>query len=154
MIEDKNWPRIEEPIRETIFRAVRIAIVVGTVCVLVRHKAGLFSADSLDTWAMTALLGLWLAFAGHWIELFYLNWLRQRLPGSCSAHVVTRLGVWFLGGTILTGGMVLVRPVEATLGLPSVPWWAGGVLFIGIELLMHLVALQFRGRPSFYNGQG
>jgi hypothetical protein len=32
-------------------------------------------------------------------------------------------------------------------------WWFGGIAFIGIELLAHL-ALQLRGRPSFYNGRG
>jgi hypothetical protein len=32
-------------------------------------------------------------------------------------------------------------------------WWVGGVAFIGIELVVHL-ALQVRGRPSFYNGRG
>jgi hypothetical protein len=32
-------------------------------------------------------------------------------------------------------------------------WWLGGIAFIGIELVAHLV-LQLRGRPSFYNGLG
>ena len=31
-------------------------------------------------------------------------------------------------------------------------WWLGGLAFIGIELLAHLL-LQLRGRPSFYNGR-
>jgi len=33
------------------------------------------------------------------------------------------------------------------------PWWIGGLGFIGLELVVHLV-LQLRGRPSFYNGRG
>jgi hypothetical protein len=33
------------------------------------------------------------------------------------------------------------------------PWWLAGAAFIGIELVAQL-ALQARGRPSFYNGRG
>jgi hypothetical protein len=32
-------------------------------------------------------------------------------------------------------------------------WWLGGLVFIGIELVAHLV-LRLRGRPNFYNGRG
>jgi hypothetical protein len=32
-------------------------------------------------------------------------------------------------------------------------WWLGGLAFIGLELVVHLV-LQLRGQPSFYNGRG
>ncbi len=127
---------------------------MGTVCVIVRHKGGLFSVHSGETWAETALVGLWIAFAGHWIEIFYLNFLRRKLPRPHLLHLVARLAVWFIGGIVLSGGMILFRPVESTLGLPAAPWWTGGILFIGVELFMHLFALQLRNRPSFYNGRG
>jgi hypothetical protein len=32
-------------------------------------------------------------------------------------------------------------------------WWLGGLAFIGIEIVVHLM-LQLRGQPSFYNGRG
>jgi len=32
-------------------------------------------------------------------------------------------------------------------------WWIAGRAFMGIELVAQL-ALQLRGRPSFYNGRG
>jgi hypothetical protein len=31
-------------------------------------------------------------------------------------------------------------------------WWLGGVGFVGLELLVHLV-MQMLGRASFYNGR-
>lgn len=34
-----------------------------------------------------------------------------------------------------------------------VAWWMAGLAFIGIELVAQL-ALQLRGRPSFFNGRG
>jgi hypothetical protein len=32
-------------------------------------------------------------------------------------------------------------------------WWVGGLAFVGIELVVHLV-LHLRGNTSFYNGRG
>ncbi len=121
---------------------------------LVQHKGGLFTSRAIVTWVVTALFGLWIGFGGHWVEVFYLNWLRQRLSRVRPTQVLARLAVWFLGGIVLTGGMALMRPVEATLRLRFAPWWAGGILFIGVELLVHLFALQLRNKPSFYNGRG
>lgn len=34
-----------------------------------------------------------------------------------------------------------------------VAWWIAGLAFIGVELVAEL-ALQLRGRPSFFNGRG
>jgi hypothetical protein len=70
---------------------------------------------------------------------------------------LARLGVWFVGGTGLALGMGLTA---MALGFPPAQWrawgpawWLGGLVFIGIELVVHL-ALQLRGRPSFYDGRG
>ena len=145
---------IQEPLRETALRALRIAIIVGSICALVRHRGRVLAPHAITTWVVTALLGLWIAFAGHWVEVFYLNWLRQRLPRERPAQIMARLAFWFLGGIAITGGMALVRPVEATLRLQFAPWWASGILFIGLELFVHMFALQLRGKPSFYNGKG
>ena len=64
------------------------------------------------------------------------------------------MGVWFVGGTGLALGMALTA-----LGLGGFPpgqwpaWWVGGLAFIGLELVAHLLPL-LRGRPSFYDGRG
>jgi hypothetical protein len=44
-----------------------------------------------------------------------------------------------------TARVLLVRPPR--LGL----WWAGGLVFIGLELVVH-GTLALRRRPSFYRG--
>ena len=36
---------------------------------------------------------LWPSLGGHWVELWFLNWLRPRLPVARGAQIVTRLGV-------------------------------------------------------------
>jgi hypothetical protein len=70
-------------------------------------------------------------------------------------QVAARVGAWFVGGAALAVGIGLtamalsgdVRPMRWSA------WWLAGLAFIGIELIAHL-ALQLRGRPSFYNGRG
>ena len=69
-------------------------------------------------------------------------------------QVAARVGVWFVGGVGLAIGMGLTAMALAGFRPAHWPaWWLGGLAFIGIELVTHLV-LQLRGRPSFYNGRG
>jgi hypothetical protein len=135
-----------EPLRTTLVRTVTIALVAGAV--LSRWWGG------LPRWPMATLLMLWPSFGGHWVDLFFLNWLRPRLSTARAMQVAARIGVWFVGGTGLALGMRLTAMALGGVGPARWPaWWLGGLAFIGIELVAHL-ALQMRRRPSFYNGRG
>lgn len=97
---------------------------------------------------------LWPTLGGHWVELWFLNWLRPRLADARALHVAARLGVWFVGGIVLAMGMYVTAVTlsgAAPVRRPS--WWVSGLAFIGIELVAQLF-LQLRGQPSFYNGRG
>ena len=83
-----------------------------------------------------------------------LNWLRPRLSTARGVQVGVRLLVWFVGGFVLALGMRLTAILLTRFRPAHLPaWWIGGLAFIGIELVAHLV-LQLRGRASFYNGRG
>jgi hypothetical protein len=108
----------------------------------------------LARWPTNTLLALWPSFGGHWVELWFVNWLRPRLSDARAVQVGARAGVWFIGGAGLFLGMGLTAMAMAGFRSMHWPaWWLGGIGFIGIELVAHLV-LQLRGRPSFYNGRG
>jgi hypothetical protein len=141
-----DWQRYHEPLHATLTRTVGIAVVAGAV---LAHWWG-----GIARWPVASLLMLWPSFGGHWLELWYLNWLRPRLSESRIVQLGARLAVWFVGGV----GLALVMRLTATAltGLHRAPramWWAAGFAFILIELVVHL-ALQLRGRPSFFNGRG
>ena len=141
-----QWQPFREPIRITLLRTGTIAIIDGAV--LARFWGG------LARWPMATVLVLWPSFGGHWVEVWFLNWLRPRLPVARGVQVAGRLGMWFVGGTGLAIGMVLTAIALAGFRPTHWPaWWIGGVAFIGIELVAHLV-LQLTGRPNFYNGRG
>lgn len=132
--------------RDTLLRTGLIALVVGGV--LAQRWGG------LARWPLATLLVLWPSFGGHLVELCFLNWLRPRLPATRGLQAGARMMVWFVGGIALVTGMRLT--VMALSGFRPAQWpaWCvGGLAFIGIELVVHLV-LQLRGRPSFYNGAG
>ena len=141
-----QWQPYREPLRITILRTGMIAIVVGGV--LARFWGG------LARWPMATLLVLWPSFGGHWVEIWFLNWLRPRLSIARGVQVAARIASWFVGGIALAIGMTLTSIALGGLRPARSPaWWLGGLTFIGIELVTHLV-LQLRGRPSFYNGRG
>ena len=141
-----QWQPYREPLHITILRTCTIAVIVGGV--LARFWGG------MGHWLIAALLVLWPSFGGHWVEVWFLNWLRPRLPVARGVQVAARVGVWFAAGIALAIGMDLTAMALAGFRPAHWPdWWLGGLVFIGIELAAHL-ARQLRGRPSFYNGRG
>jgi len=141
-----QWQPYREPLRITMLRTGMIAIVAGAV--VTRFGGG------LARWSTATLLALWPSFGGHWLEVWFLNWLRPRLSIARGVQVAARVAVWFAGGSGLTIAAGLTAMEFAGFRRVHWPhWWLGGLAFIGIELVAHLV-LQLRGRPSFYNGRG
>jgi hypothetical protein len=135
-----------EPLRVTLVRTISIAVIGGAIVALSVHR--------LRLWPALIVILLWPSFGGHWIDLWYLNWLRPRLSAGRAMHLATRIAVWFVGGALLAVGVrvtmnaLLVRPQ-----LERLTWATAGLAFIAIELVAH-AALYARGRPSFYNGLG
>ena len=130
-------------------RTGTIALVVGAALALYR--------GGLARWPAATLLALWPALGGHYVELLFLNRIRPRLPDARAVHAGVRVAVWFVAGAGLALGMILTA---RALGEPWPAQWSerracvlGGLAFIGIELVAHLL-LQLRGRSSFFNGRG
>jgi hypothetical protein len=143
-----QWQLHREPLRTTLLRTFAIALLLGLL--VVRFWGG----GRLARWPLATLLILWFSFGGHWVELWFLNWLRPRIPTARGAQGVTRVAVWFVGGCALALGMDLSAMALADIRPAQWPaWWLGGLAFIALELIVHLM-LQLRGQPSFYNGRG
>jgi len=132
-------PPFHEPHRATLLRTVLIALVVGIV---VGRSA---------LWFPWTAFTLWFSFGGHWVEIFFLNWLRPRLRAERWVQIAGRLAIWLVGGTVL---MIGARFTALALGIPALrvpPWTLGGPIFVVVELFVHTLS-QIRGLPNFFNG--
>ena len=141
------WQPYRERLRTTLLRTVTLALILGAV-------VARLSGGGLIRWLVLSLLMLWPSFGGHWLDLWFINWLRPRLSAARGSQIAARLGVCFIGGVVLALGMALTALALPGFRAPPWPaWWIGGVAFIGLELAAHLL-LRLRGRPSFYDGRG
>ena len=141
-----SWQPFREPLRDTLLRTVGIALVAGGV---IAHWWG-----GIARWPLASTVMLWPSLGGHWLELWFLNWLRPRIPAGRGVQIAVRLALWFIGGLAL--GFAMHLTVIALTGRPMArwpAWWIAGLAFLGIELVAQ-AGLQFRGRPSFFNGRG
>ena len=142
----REWQPYREPLRITLTRTFTIAVLAGALA------APWFGG--IRRWLLVSLLMLWPALGGHWIDLWFLNWLRPRLSRARLVQSIARFGVWFLGGIVLALGLRLTAAVLFTHApLLWLTWASAGLSFVTIELIAH-AALHLRGRPSFYNGLG
>src|SRR5258708_6518657 len=132
-----SWQPYREPLGITLLRTGTIAVVVGAALAL--------RWGGLARWPLATLLVLWPSFGGHWVELWFVNWLRPRCSTARAVQVAGRVGVWFVGGTGLARGMGLTAMALGGIRPAQWPaWWLGGLAFIGIELVVHCV-MQLRG---------
>ncbi len=140
------WQPYREPLTRTLRRTIVIALVVGAV--LAPEFGG------MRQWPLTTLLVLWPSFGGHWVDLFFLNWLRPRISVARSVQITARVAVWFVGGLVIGAGVAATAVALGALSVQRLPaWWIAGLAMIGVELIAH-AGLQLRGAPNFYNGRG
>lgn len=138
-----TWQPFHEPLRVTLVRTGLVGLVLGCVAALAQGQ--------LSAWPQWTAFALWFSFGGHWVELFFLNWLRPRIPAARWPQVLGRVIAWLVAGTLL---MIGARITALSLGMQVTrlpPWWLGSPVFLCVELLVHALP-QFRGKPNFYNG--
>src|SRR4051812_35199977 len=102
-----TWQPYREPLSTTLLRTGTIALVLGAV--LARYRGG------MAYWPTATLLALGPALGGHFVEFFFLNSPRPRLPDARVVQASARLGVWFVGGAGLTLGAVLTAQAMGEL---------------------------------------
>ena len=139
-----QWEPFAESWRITALRTGSIAVVIGM-------GVGLYERQ-LAAVPRVTLVALWFTLGGHFLEVLFRNQLSRRIGGQ-PMQAVARLAYWFAGGSALYAGALATLAALTGRGSGQWPWWAGGVGFVGVELLIHQL-LRARGQASFYNGLG
>jgi len=136
---------MEEPLHRTLARNVTIAASVAAVFTLVRHD--------FKSFLPVAALALWPSLGGHFVELLFVNGIRDRIPQGHLVQAVVRLLVWYVGGILLYVCMAATSRALPIRPLPTGLWYYGGLLFVGLQLIVHVI-LAIRGLRSSHNGRG
>jgi len=139
------WQPFAEPWRNTALRTGSLALAIGIGVGLYRRQFSIIP--------ITTLLALWFTLGGHYLEVMFRNQLQQRITPQALVLASSRLAFWFVGGSALYAAALATRTALTGRGAVSWPWWTGGLGFVGVELVIHLL-LQARGLPSLYNGRG
>ena len=145
MVTESRREPFTEPWSSTALRTGSIALAVGI-------GVGLYQRH-FTVVPVTTLLALWFTLGGHFVEVLFRNQLRHRIGGEAPVQVLTRLVYWFVGGSVLYAGVIATRALLTGQRIVHWPWWIGGVFFVGLELVIHLLLLA-RRQPSFYDGRG
>lgn len=146
-----------EPLRATLTRTVLIAAAAASaVTAGIMRTQGQAGAPRL--WTALFLGSLWITFGGHWPELLFINRLRPLLSRSGAVRVPARILLWLFAGPVLFAAGAATYAIVRNGHVPSAGLLTGallwgGPMFVGVELVVHAVALV-RGRPSFWNGRG
>ena len=137
-------PRFAEPWRATALRTGGIALAIGS-------GVGLYERQ-IAVIPLATLLALWFTFGGHLVEVVYRNRLGPGI-GPPGLRALARLIYWAVAGSALYAGALGTRSILTARGPVPWPWWTGGVAFVAVELLIHLL-MRARGQPCFYDGRG
>jgi len=138
-----TWQSYHEPLHVTLVRTGLVGLVLGLIVARLQSQRA--------SWPQWTAFALWFSFGGHWVELFFLNWLRPRLASARWVQVTGRLFTWLVGGTLLMVGARITAASFSGQSLRLPAWWLGGPVFLCLELLVHALP-QLRGQPNFYNG--
>jgi len=138
-----TWQSYHEPLHVTLVRTGLVGLVLGLIVARLQSQRA--------SWPQWTAFALWFSFGGHWVELFFLNWLRPRLASARWVQVTGRLFTWLVRGTLLMVGARITAASFSGQSLRLPAWWLGGPVFLCLELLVHALP-QLRGQPNFYNG--
>jgi len=139
-----NFEAHREPLTTTLARTIGLAVIAGAIA---------SRWWGVSRFPVAVIAALWPSFGGHWVELWFLDWLRPRISPSRGVQIAARLATWFVGGIVLFALMGLtVRALAHPAPAFRLPFWIAGLGFVAIELFVHL-GLQTRGRASFFNAR-
>ena len=114
MQSSNRFPRVEEPFRRVLRRNVAIATVIGLVFALLRRD--------LAQLLPVTVVALWFPLGGHYVELIFLNGIRNRLSPQRVTQIVARLAVWSCAGVVLYACMVTTARLLALRARLFGPW--------------------------------
>ena len=135
---------------QTIMRTIITATIIASILTL-------FGIIPYTGNSKLAAFGImWLAvycivFGGHWLELFFINYVKFIIPGNILLLYSVRIFYWFFSAIPLFALANLAINLTSEKTMLMGKWWTLGLIYIGIQLIINAI-MQLRMKKSFYNG--
>lgn len=139
---------------EPFIQTVRRTIITTTIIAIILFWAGIFPAGEINKLPVFCIIwsaAFCIVFGGHWLELLFINHIKFILPKKILYLYIIRIVFWFLCSIPLFAVANLVSNLLSHKTAHLAHWWAFGLLYICIQLLMYSI-MHMRFKKSFYNG--
>ena len=146
----KNPEKITETFLQTLVRTIITATIISLVLYSI-HVIPFNGKSNLIEYAVIWAVFFSIFFIGHWIELFFINVIKFRLPKNIYVLYIVRICYWFVSSILLFLISNTIRELLVSNSRQLGNWWFFGFLYIGVQLLMYAI-MQIRLKKSFYNG--
>jgi len=143
---EKNTESFVQTLIRTILTTTIIAVIINWLHLFPSGgKSKLILFEIIWSAVFCIVLG------GHWLELVFINRIKFALPKNILLLYFIRIVYWFLCSIpLFLMANLITNLFSYKAGVPG-HWWTFGFLYIGIQLLMHII-MHIRFKKSFYNG--
>lgn len=146
----KNPEKITETFLQALFRTAITATIISLVLYFI-HVIPFNGKSKLLEYGILWAAFFSIFFVGHWLELFFINVIKFRLPRNIYVLYIVRVCYWFVSSILLFLIANAIRELLVSNSRQLGNCWSFGFLYIGVQLLMYAI-MHIRLKKSFYNG--
>ena len=146
----KNSEKIKEGFLQTLFRTALTATIISLILYFI-HVIPFNGKSKLLEYGVIWAALFSIVFGGHWLELFFINIIKFRLPGNIFVFHTVRICYWFISSIPLFLIATKIREFLVSNSRQLGNCWSFGFLYIVVQLLMYAI-MHIRLGKSFYNG--
>ncbi|MEP6677382.1 MAG: hypothetical protein ABJA78_19635, partial [Ferruginibacter sp.] len=130
----KNPEKITETFLQALFRTAITATIISLVLYFI-HVIPFNGKSKLLEYGILWAAFFSIFFVGHWLELFFINVIKFRLPRNIYVLYIVRVCYWFVSSILLFLIANAIRELLVSNSRQLGNCWSFGFLYIGVQLL-------------------
>ena len=142
--------KFHEPILHVLLRTSLTAVILASIFNYKELFAGDFSSK-MKLLGIESAATMCFVFGGHWLEIFFINFLKNYLPKNLFVLYPVRIAYWYISAIPLYFLYHYVSNFLTGKNYEIGNWWMIGITYIFIEMVMYGILFLLM-RKSFWNG--
>ena len=143
-----------EKFYEPLWRTILRTSVTATILTVIFYFGDIFQeqeANKMRVFGIGWMSIMCLTFGGHWIELFFINYIKFLLPKKLYVMYGARIIFWYASALLLFFASQCVHNSLTGKNESAGNLWIFGFIYILIEMIMHGI-IHVQIKKSFWNG--